>query len=104
MKKNIRQAAAQLLEIPADIACGSLRITLLGRQLLRAENHRGIISYDPARISFAAVEGDVHIYGSELNLAALDGGALAVDGEIQRIIFGALDDSGAADGGDGDEE
>ena len=62
-KSRIVDIATAGLELPPDLLSGAARITLLGRELLKVINHRGIVIYEPEQIILRISEGRLLIYG-----------------------------------------
>lgn len=85
-KSGIIGMAVAGLELPADLV-GAVRLTLIGQELLRVINHRGIIVYEPQRVILAISRGRLEICGVNLSLAELNNEQLTVEGQIQSILF-----------------
>ena len=49
-KDAIRQAMAEFLDIPRDLVLDLPKVTVVGRNELYIENHRGIIEYNLNRL------------------------------------------------------
>ncbi|MDO4733191.1 MAG: YabP/YqfC family sporulation protein [Bacillota bacterium] len=81
------RALSQALELPPEVALGSLCLKLQGRELLTAQNHRGIILYQPERILFRCKDGAVAVSGRELSLAELSEEELCISGKIKGIAL-----------------
>lgn len=90
-KKARRQSAVRAvsnaLEIPPEVALGSLRLSLRGRELLTALNHQGVILYQPERIVFRCKDGAVAVSGRDLSLAELSDEELSICGWINGIAL-----------------
>ena len=81
------RAVSQALEIPPEVALGSLRLTLRGRERLTALNHQGVIIYQPERIVFRCRDGAVAVSGAELSLAELTDEELTICGRINAVAL-----------------
>gem|GEM_PF-7087699 len=84
MKRGVTKAA-ELLEIPAGVAGGELRLELVGRYLLVAENHRGIRLYQPDLIVFRGEREWAEVRGADLSLRELSRERLEVEGRIDAV-------------------
>ena len=84
-KRDIRAAAAEALEIPAEIALRTVKIVLVGDRMLKVINHRGILIYQAERIRFRTAEGAVELQGSDLSLAELTPEYLRIEGHIRGL-------------------
>ncbi|MCD8335444.1 MAG: YabP/YqfC family sporulation protein [Clostridiales bacterium] len=78
-------AAAEALELPADVVAGAPLIELVGKRELRMENHRGILSYDPEEISISGGRLLVRVRGEGLALGAMSGESLLITGTIRSV-------------------
>lgn len=85
MSGNTVKAAAELLDIPAEVAGGSLKLTLTGRQRLAAENHRGLLAYSPEQIIFRGQKEQAEVRGQGLDLLSLDQELLNISGLIESV-------------------
>jgi len=86
-RERIGKVVADLLEIPKDLALDLPRITLLGRDELNVENHRGVIEYSSNRLRINLSRGFLEIEGRQLEIAALMPEEIAIVGEIISIKF-----------------
>lgn len=86
-KKRSLRAVSDFLEIPPEVALGSLRLSLHGREQLIATNHRGIILYQPERIVFRCLDGAVAVRGKGLYLTELSEEELCICGRIEGIAL-----------------
>jgi len=77
--------AAELLEIPAGVAGGDLRLELVGRYLLVAENHQGIRIYRPDLVVFRGHRQWAEVRGDGLSLMELSRERLEVQGRIDGV-------------------
>lgn len=84
---NFLSAAAETLELPADVVAGAPRIELIGKRELRMENHRGILSYGEEEISVSGGNLLVTIRGKGLKIAAMSAGALFITGTIEAVLL-----------------
>ena len=85
-KRNLVSTLAEALEIPQDVA-GSFKLTTWGRELLRLENHHGIVAYSGDLIICAVAAGRLEIRGHQLRLAVLETDELWIEGIIEAIDF-----------------
>ena len=49
------------------------------------ENHRGLLEYSPETVCISVRHGSVRITGENLELRAMDAGALVVTGEVREL-------------------
>lgn len=86
-RPDFLSAAAEALELPADVVAGAPLIELVGRRELHMENHHGILSYARDEISVSGGKLLVMIRGEELEIAAMSAGALFITGKIESVTF-----------------
>ena len=86
-KNKLATIATTGLELPPDLVCGAARITLLGREMLKVVNHRGIIIYEPQKIILRICDGRLLAFGHDLVMVELDDEQMVVEGHIDSIAF-----------------
>ncbi len=90
MEKNkdiISRAMADLLEIPKDLVLDIPKITLIGKNELFLENHRGIIEYSSQRMRINLSRGFLEILGNQLEIRALLPDEIKIEGDINSCRF-----------------
>lgn len=78
-------AAAEALELPAEVVAGAPVVEIIGRHELHIENHHGILSYAPEEISVSGGKLLVMIRGQGLEIGAMSAGALLITGTIESV-------------------
>lgn len=86
-RRDFLGAAAEALELPADVVAGAPRIELIGKREFHMENHRGILSYGREEISVSGGKLLVTVRGQNLEIAAMSAGALFITGNIESVAF-----------------
>jgi sporulation protein YqfC len=86
-KDIISRAMADLLEIPKDLVLDMPKITMIGRNELYLENHRGIIEYSSQRLRINLSRGFLEILGSKLEIKALLPEEMKIEGDISSCRF-----------------
>ena len=81
---SFAQNLAKGWSIPAE-ALGDVRIVICGRSSVSIENHRGVLEFGIARIRIAVDRGCAVIYGSDLEICALNRGRIMVCGKIDKV-------------------
>ena len=89
MKKLLLQAADHL-SIPADALTNIFHLELLGDRELYLENHKGIAEYSENEVVLRGENRLIRIYGSNLNLCAMNDTELRLSGTIDSISFTSL--------------
>lgn len=86
-REIISRAMAEFLEIPKDLVLDLPKITVIGRNELYLENHRGIIEYSSQRLRINLSRGFLEILGEKLEIKALLPDEIKIWGEISSFKF-----------------
>jgi sporulation protein YqfC len=78
---------ADFLEIPRDLVMDIPKLTLIGRNELYIENHRGIIEFQADLLRINLSRGFIEIQGNNLEIKTLLPEELFLIGEINTIVF-----------------
>ena len=81
----LREKAAQIFDLPADVIAGIPRLELIGDREFRMENHRGILNCTKEEIHISGGIYLVRIFGQELEVRAMTGLEVLVTGKISGI-------------------
>lgn len=84
-KGGLLARASRAFDLPGDVLAGLPRMELIGREELRMEQHRGILSYGPEEIHISGGKMVVRVRGSGLELRAMTPTELLITGEIQGV-------------------
>ncbi|MGI6421133.1 MAG: sporulation protein YqfC [Syntrophomonadaceae bacterium] len=90
MEKNrdtLNRVMADFLEIPRDLVMDIPKLTLIGRNELYIENHRGIIEFQADLLRINLSRGFIEIQGNNLEIKTLLPEELFLIGEINTIVF-----------------
>ena len=86
-REAFNKAVADFLEIPRDLVMDIPKLTLVGRNELYLENHRGIIQYNPQLLRINLSRGFLEIEGQDMEIRALMPAELYISGEIKSVRF-----------------
>ncbi|HZK87024.1 MAG TPA: sporulation protein YqfC [Syntrophomonas sp.] len=86
-RELISKTMAEFLEIPKDLVLDIPKITLIGRNELYLENHRGIIEYSSQRLRINLSRGFLEIQGENLEIKALLPDEIKILGDINSFKF-----------------
>lgn len=78
---------ADKMELPADAAAGTTKLTLYGRKKLLVENHRGIVSYGENELRLDCTGSTLLIRGDGLSVEAMDARDMLISGRILSLEF-----------------
>ncbi len=89
---NIRQheknyGLAEGLELPKDVSCGVVIVTVTGRRALVLENYRGIVSYDDDCIVIQTRDCKVTVSGCRLKVDYYTNEEMKIVGLIHQISY-----------------
>lgn len=86
-REVFNRVMADFLEIPKDLVMDVPKLTMVGRNELYIENHRGIIEYRVDMLRINLSRGFIEIQGDKLEIKTLMPEELFVIGEVQAVIF-----------------
>jgi len=86
-KETITKAMAEFLEIPKDLVLDLPKITIIGRNEIYLENHRGIIEYLPNRLRINLSRGFIEIEGTDLEIKALMADEISINGLVHSVRY-----------------
>lgn len=87
LKRKLNKIAAQLLDLPQDVALDLPRVTLIGDVQLYIENHRGIIHFSSDTLRLALPKGKVEVSGRELVIRAILPEEIFIEGVIEGLKY-----------------
>lgn len=86
-KELVNRIMTDFFEIPKDLVLDLPKITIIGRNELYLENHRGVIEYNLNRLRINLVRGFLEIEGKDLVIKALLAEEMSIVGEFYSIRF-----------------
>jgi sporulation protein YqfC len=86
-REAFNRALADFLEIPRDLVLDIPKLTLVGREELYLENHRGIIQYNPGLLRINLSRGFLEIEGRNMEIKALMPEELHIIGQIISVRY-----------------
>jgi sporulation protein YqfC len=85
--EDVKSAVSEMFELPKDIVLNLPRISIIGKNQMIVENHKGIIEYTTGRIRVNSTAGVVRIQGDNLNLKNIAAEDIMITGGIKEITF-----------------
>ena len=82
-----RQGLSEGLELPKDVSCGVVIVTVTGRRSLVLENYKGIVSYDDDCIVIQTKDCKVKICGCRLKVDYYTNEEMKILGLIHQISY-----------------
>jgi sporulation protein YqfC len=86
-KEALTKVMAEFLEIPKDLILDLPKITIIGRNEVYLENHRGIIEYLPNRLRINLTRGFLEIEGRDLEIKALMADEISIYGQVNSVRY-----------------
>lgn len=86
-RKEKRQGFAEGLELPKDVSCGVVIVTVTGRRSLVLENYKGIVSYDDDHIVIQTRDCRVNVCGCRLKVDYYTNEEMKIVGLIHQISY-----------------
>ena len=77
--------AADVFDLPADVIGSLPHLELIGDCQLLLSSHQGILAYSREAIDINCGRMIVRLGGQEMELTAMNGSELRIQGKIQRI-------------------
>ena len=82
-----RESLAEGLELPKDVSCGMVIVTVTGRRSLVLEYYQGIIAFDDDCIRIRTKECNVCISGDRLKVDYYTNEEMKIIGVIRQISY-----------------
>ena len=82
-----RQSFAEGLELPKDVSCGVVIVTVTGRRSLVLENYKGIVSYDDDCIVIQTRDCRVTVCGCRLKVDYYTNEEMKIVGFIHQLSY-----------------
>lgn len=82
-----KRQIAQVMEIPQDLACRDVLLTLLGEQELQIENFKGLGEITETHIWIKTWHRDLHILGNHLLILYYNNQDIKITGQITNIYY-----------------
>lgn len=86
-KGGLKAILSDMFELPREVMLDLPRMTLIGNVQIYLENHRGVITYDEAKIRIGVNNGEIIIKGRNLEIKNLMAEELLIKGEIESLDY-----------------
>ncbi len=87
MKRNVRSAVTEALELPKESVLDIPLITFVGREEVILENYKGIIEYSEETVRINTGAGVVCLEGRNLILKSITAESITVKGTVFSLVF-----------------
>lgn len=84
---GIKENMIRAFELPADLAYGSVLLSVTGQNELLIENYRGILEYKENHIRIQAKDCRILIIGKRLQVEYYTNEEMKIKGFIEQIIY-----------------
>ncbi len=86
-RKNIRNLAVTVMDLPQDLIFDMPRITLIGNAQITIENHRGLDLFGSDLLRLRLEVGALEIAGENLVIRNILKNEVLIEGTIQRVEY-----------------
>ena len=89
-KKNLKSKTIQLIEtlqLPQDILCGEIRITITGNREILIENYKGLLECTNTKIVIQAKNHKLLLEGKALNIDYYTNEDMKISGRILSVKY-----------------
>lgn len=89
-KKNLKSKTIQLIEtlqLPQDILCGEVRITITGNREILIENYKGLLECTNNKILIQAKNHKLLLEGKALNIDYYTNEDMKISGRILSVKY-----------------
>ncbi len=84
---DLRRGVSEALDLPKEIMLDLPLISLMGREEITIENHKGILTYGEESIRIGTKAGTLSIRGENLGLKQLTTDVLVITGKVVALEF-----------------
>lgn len=84
MKKDIKHKLQMAFELPAEMLCGTYRLTAVGNESVVIENYKSIVEYEG---NIIRLSNGICIMGDKLNVTEITADEIIIGGTIKNIEF-----------------
>lgn len=84
---KLRRAILSALDLPEETEPNVPKFTMVGKNDLLIENHKGVLQYDSRQVQFMIYEGAICIKGEGLELLQMSDTRAYVRGQVSTIAW-----------------
>lgn len=84
---RLTQVAAEQLSLPKDVVCGSILISMEGKNHVWIRNFRSLIEYSDCCIRLAGKQEKVRVSGKRLHILSYNYEEMEITGNLEGIWF-----------------
>lgn len=84
---NLKRNMTEALDLPKEVMLDLPLISMMGKEEITIENHKGILAYHEEIVRIATKVGTFKINGKDLKIKHLSADALVVAGSIAGVEF-----------------
>ncbi|ADD02192.1 MULTISPECIES: sporulation protein YqfC [Thermoanaerobacter] len=85
MRDGIKNELVNAIDFPKEVLLNLPKVTLIGKNHVTIENHKGIIEYIPERIRVNTTIGVIRILGKKMIVNSIMTEVITISGEITNI-------------------
>lgn len=87
LSSELKDSVIRAFDLPADLAYGSVLLSVTGQNEILIENYRGILEYKDDHIRIQAKDCRILIVGKRLQVEYYTNDEMKIKGFIEQIIY-----------------
>lgn len=87
LSADIKDSVIRAFDLPADLAYGSVLLSITGQNEILIENYRGILEYKQEHIRIQAKDCRILIVGKRLQIEYYTNDEMKIKGFIEQILY-----------------
>ena len=87
LTSELKDSVIRAFALPADLAYGSVLLSVTGQNELLIENYRGILEYKEEHVRIQAMDCRILVVGKGLQIEYYTNDEMKIKGFIEQIIY-----------------
>lgn len=87
LPSGLKDSVVRAFDLPADLAYGSVLLSVTGQNELFIENYRGILEYKEDHIRIQAKDCRILIIGKRLQVVYYTNDEMKIEGFVEQILY-----------------
>lgn len=87
LSSELKDSIVRAFDLPADLAYGSVLLSVTGQNEIQIENYRGILEYKDNHIRIQAKDCRILIIGKRLQVEYYTNDEMKIKGFIEQIMY-----------------
>lgn len=82
-----KEIIARKISFPEDVLLDIPKLTIIGKERITIENHKGILTFDEFKIRVGSKLGIINIIGNNFEILYIGGYTIIISGVFKSIIY-----------------